>query len=90
MIFVGLVVAFSVEVEWKEVFFRNARAINLFFLYVFYVSVRRDVCFPAVKRTFSRAETYVFREENVENAGSLWKKCAGGANFSGRYLSCCL
>ena len=48
----------------------------------------RNVCFPFGKRTFSRAETYVFREENIENAGSLWKKCAGGASFSGRYLSC--
>ena len=48
----------------------------------------RNVCFPAVKRTFSRAETYVSREENIENVGSFWKKCACGANFPGLYLSC--
>ena len=41
----------------------------------------RDVCFPAGKRTSSRAETYVSREENIENAGSLWKKCACGVIY---------
>ena len=37
----------------------------------FYVSSVETVGFPAEKRTFSIAETYVSREENIENAGSL-------------------
>ena len=53
---------------------------------VFYVSGMRNVCFPAGKRTFSTAETYVSRKENIENAGSLGKKCACGVKSPGHCL----
>ena len=74
----------------KGLFFRNARAIALFFLYVFHVSGRGAVRFPFVKRRFSPAETYVSRKENIENVGRFVQICPCSERFLKCFLEYCM
>ena len=61
----------------------NVGRITSLFLYVFYVSSVETVGFPAEKRTFSIAETYVSREENNRKCRESLKKMCLRCEFSG-------
>ncbi len=74
----------------KGLFFRNARAIALFFLYVFHVSGRGAVRFPFVKRRFPPGKTYVSRKENIENVGRFVQICPCSERFLKCFLEYCM